>query len=88
LCPFYELVLNDRLDLLDLLNCLIKLPIQLPLYHFIVNLKEVIFPVYVFDLVFQALPRILELLTEVLVFFPNLLQGPLNELILPLNLDI
>jgi len=46
-------VLNDRLDLLDLFyNYFIELPIQLPLYYFIVNLKEVIFLIYVFDLVF------------------------------------
>jgi hypothetical protein len=52
------------------------------------NLKEVIFLIYVFDLVFQALLCILKLLTEVLVFFPNLLRGLLNKLILPLNLGI
>jgi len=83
-------VLNDRLDLLDLLlyNCLIQLPVQLPLHHFIMNLKEVIFLIYVFHLVLQALLRILELLAEVLVFIPNLLQSPLDELILLLDLGI
>ena len=52
------------------------------------NLKEVIFPVYVFHLVLQALLYILELLAEVLVFIPNLLRSLLNELILPLDLGI
>ena len=83
-------MLNDRLDLLYLLlyNCLIQLPVQLPLYYFIINLKEVIFLIYVFHLVLQALLRILELLAEVLVFIPNLLQSPLDELILLLDLGI
>jgi hypothetical protein len=52
------------------------------------NLKEVIFSIRVFNLVFQALFRILKLLTEVLILFPNRLRGPLNKLILPLNLSI
>ena len=52
------------------------------------NLKEVIFPKCVFDLVFQALLRILELLTEVLIFIPNLLRSLFNKLILSLNLGI
>jgi len=52
------------------------------------NLKEVIFLIYVFHLVLQALLRILELLAEVLVFIPNLLQSPLDELILLLDLGI
>jgi hypothetical protein len=52
------------------------------------NLKKVIFSVCVFDLVLQALLRILELLAEVLVFFPNLLWSLLNELVLSLDLGI
>ena len=52
------------------------------------NLKEVIFPIYVVHLVLQALLRILELFTEVLVFIPNLLRSPFNKLILLLDLDI
>jgi hypothetical protein len=83
-------VLNNRLDVLLLLlhNCLIQLPVQLPFHHFIMNLKEVIFPIRVFDLVFQTLLRILELLAEVLVFFPNLLRGLLDKLVLLLDLGI
>jgi hypothetical protein len=57
----------------------------LPLHHFIVDLEEVIFPIRLSDLVFQAL-RILELLAEVIVFLRDLLRGPLDELVLPLNL--
>jgi hypothetical protein len=52
-----------------------------------VDLEEVIFPVRLSDLVFQAL-RILELLVEVLVLFCDLLRGLLDELIYPLDLGI
>jgi hypothetical protein len=56
-------------------------PLQLPLHYFIINLKEVILPVYIFDLGSQALLRIRELLTKVFVLFSLLLRRPLNELV-------
>jgi hypothetical protein len=49
------------------------------------NAKEIILPIYIFDLVFQAFLRIRELLPEVLVLLPNLLRGPLDKLVLPLD---
>jgi hypothetical protein len=52
------------------------------------DLEEVIFPIYLSDLVFQALLHILEPLAEVLVFLRDLLRGLLNELILPLDLGM
>ena len=52
------------------------------------DLEEVIFPVRLSDLVFQALLRILELLVEVLVLFCDLLRGLLDELRYPLDLGI
>jgi hypothetical protein len=52
------------------------------------NLKEVILPVYVFDLSSQALLRVRELLTKAVELCLLLLRGPLNELVLPLNLGI
>ena len=52
------------------------------------NLKEVILPVCVFDLSSQALLRIRELLAKVVKLFPLLFRGPLNKLVLPLNLGI
>jgi len=63
-------------------------PLQLPLHHLIVNLKEVILPVYVFDLGSQALLRVRELLAKAVELFPLLLRGPLDELVLPLDLWI
>ena len=49
------------------------------------NLKEVILPVYLFNLGSQAFLRICELLTKVLVLFSLLLRRPLNELVVLLN---
>ena len=77
-------MLNNRLDVFLLLHHGL---VQLPLYHFIINTK-VILPVCVFDLLFQAFLRIRKFLAEVLVLFPNLLRGLLNELVLPLDLGI
>lgn len=60
----------------------------MPLYHFIVDLEEVIFPICLSDLVFQALLRILEPLAEVLVFLRDLLRGLLDKPVLPLDLGM
>jgi hypothetical protein len=52
------------------------------------NLKEVILPVCVFDLGPQALLCVRKLLAKVVELFPLLLRGPLNELVLLLDLGI
>jgi hypothetical protein len=75
---------DDRLGFL-LHHGLVQRPVQLPLYHFIMDIEEVILPVFSLKLVFQALLRVLELLAEFLVRLPNLLRRSLNELVLLLD---
>jgi len=82
---------NKWLDILCILSILfdrslIQVPLQLPLHHFIMNLKEVILPVYLFDLGSQAFLRIRELLAKVFVLFSLPLRRPLNELVVLLDL--
>jgi hypothetical protein len=64
LCPFFELIFNQRLDLV-FYSSLILSSLELHLYYLIINAKEVILPIYVLNLVFQALHYISDLLIEV-----------------------
>jgi hypothetical protein len=57
----------------------------LPLYYLIVDVEEVILPVFGLELIFQALYRSLKLLAEFLVRLPDLLRRSIDELILPLD---
>ena len=75
---------NNWLDILSILSILfdhsyVQVPLQLLLHHFIMNLKEVILLVYVFDLSSQAFLRIRELLTKVFVLFSLLLRRLLKN---------
>jgi hypothetical protein len=60
-------VLNKRLDVLLLYYGLV----QLPFHHFVMNTKEVIVSISLFDLVFQAFLHILKLLAKVIMLLPN-----------------
>jgi hypothetical protein len=79
---------NHRLHILLILFCykLVVLPFKLPLYHFIMNIKEIVLSILNFDLLFQAFLRIRKLLPKVLVLFSFLRRGFFNKPIFPLDL--
>ena len=74
-------MLNDRLNVLLLYSL-----VQLPLHHFIMNTKEVIFLRSLIGIVSQAFLRICQFLTEVLMLLLDLLWRLLDEFVLPLDL--
>jgi hypothetical protein len=75
---------DNRLDFL-LYYSLVQRPVQLPLYHFIIDIEEVILSVFRLELVFQALLRILKLLAEFLMCLSDLFRRSIDELIFPLD---
>jgi len=61
---------------------LVQRPVQLSLHHLILDVEEVILPVFGLELVFEALHCSLELLAEFLVRLPDLLGRSIDELVL------
>jgi hypothetical protein len=80
-------MLDNKLDFfLD--YGLVRRPVQLPLYHLIVNVEEVILPVFSLELVFQALRRSLKLLAKFFMCLPDLLGRSIDKLVLLLDLGM